>query len=128
MGPMSWAQARRAGAIYFAFFFVLVAAAPHHHLNSIEDLLLDQRSDSGLVAQVSGPAGTRQEPALNAICFARDFPCLACFGGDFVAAATPIIAFSATLTPLSTPIVPPDAAAPSLLPAEAASRAPPRIS
>jgi len=128
VAPMSWSQARRTGAIYFAFFFVLVAAAPHHHLNSIEDLLLDQRSDSGLVAQVSGPAGTRQDPALNAICFARDFPCLACFGGDFVAAPTPVVLFTATLTPLSAPTIPPNPAAPALLPAEAASRAPPRIS
>jgi hypothetical protein len=125
---MSWACVRRAGAIYFALFFLAVAAAPHHHLNGIEDLLLDQRSDSGLIAQVSGSVGTRQEPALNAIRFARDFPCLACFNGDFVAAPTPVVAFNATLTPLSAPVVPPNPAAPALLPAEAASRAPPRIS
>jgi hypothetical protein len=128
VAPMSWACARRAGAIYFALFFLAVAAAPHHHLNGLEDLLLDQRSDSGLVTQVLGPVGTRQEPAVNPFRTLRDFPCLACFGGDFVAAPTPVILFTATLTPLSTPTVPPDSAAPDLPPAEASSRAPPRVS
>ncbi len=125
---MTWAVARRAGAIYFALFFVVVAAAPHHHLNGIEDLLLDQRSDSGLVVLASGSAGTRQEPALNAIRFARDFPCLACFGGDFVSAPAPTIAFEATLVPLSVPPVPATPASPALLPAETCSRAPPELS
>jgi len=84
VAQMLWARVRRASAVYFALFFLAVASAPHHHLNGIEDLLLDQRSDSGLIAQTLGPPGTRQKPALNAIRFARDFPCLACFGGDFV--------------------------------------------
>jgi hypothetical protein len=125
---MSWSRARRAGAIYFALFFLAVAAAPHHHLNGLEDLLLDQGSDSGLITQVLGPARTRQEPALNPFQTVRDFPCLACFGGDFVAAPTPVVLFAATLTPLSAPTVPPNSAAPALLPAEATSRAPPRAS
>jgi hypothetical protein len=125
---MSWSWARRAGAIYFALFFLAVAAAPHHHLNGLEDLLLDERSDSGLITQVLGPAGTRQEPAVNPFQTVRDFPCLACFGGDFVAAPTPVILLITTLTPLSAPIVPPDSAAPALLTAEATSRAPPRAS
>lgn len=125
---MTGSRLRRFTAAYLASFLLAVAAAPHHHLNGIEDLLLDQRSDSGLIAQVLGPAGTRQEPSVNAVRFARDFPCLACFGGDFVAAPTPVVAFTATLTPLSVPIVPSDSAAPALLPAEAASRAPPRVS
>ena len=125
---MSWAFVRRAGALYFALFFLAVAAAPHHHLNGLEDLLLDQRSDSGLITQVLGPAGTRQEPAVNPFRTIRDFPCLACFGGDFVAAPTPVILFAATLTPLSAPTVPPNPAAPALLAAEATSRAPPRAS
>jgi hypothetical protein len=128
VAPMSWACARRAGAIYFALFFLAVAAAPHHHLNGLEDLLLDQRSDSGLIEQVLGPPGTRQEPAINPFRTIRDFPCLACFGGDFVAAPTPVILFTATLTPFSVPTVSPNPAAPALLPAEAASRAPPRAS
>jgi hypothetical protein len=125
---MSWAHVRRAGAIYFAFFFLAVAAAPHHHLNGLEDLLLDQRSDSGLVTQVLGPPGTRQQPAVNPFQTVRDFPCLACFGGDFVAAPAPVIAFAATLTPLSISPVPPCLAEPAPLPAEATSRAPPRAS
>jgi hypothetical protein len=126
--PMSWSWARRAGATYFALFFLAVAAAPHRHLNGLEDLLLDQRSDSGLITQAFGPPGTRQEPAVNPFRTIQDFPCLACFGGDFVAAPTPVILFTATLTPLSAPTVPPDSAAPALLPAEATSRAPPRAS
>src|SRR5215470_16874182 len=90
---------RRSTAAYLVSFFLTVAAAPHHHLNGIEDLLLDQRSDSGLIAQVRGPAGTRKEPGLNAVRFVHDFPCPACFGGDFVSAPAPVIAFTATLTP-----------------------------
>jgi hypothetical protein len=125
---MLWACVRRASAVYFALFFFAVAVAPHHHLNGIEDLLLDQRSDSGWIAQVHGTAGTRQEPALNAIGFARDFPCLACFGGDFVAAPAPVIAFTATLTPLPIQLVSPRLVTPALLPAESHSRAPPHIS
>jgi len=125
---MLWARVRRASAVHFTLFFLAVAAAPHHHLNGIEDLLLDQRSDSGLIAQTFGEAGTRQEPSLNAVRFARDFPCLACFGGDFVAALAPTIAFQATLVALSTPPVTPAFATPALLPAEPSSRAPPHIS
>ena len=125
---MLWARVRRASAVYFALFFLAVASAPHHHLNGIEDLLLDQRSDSGLIAQTLGPPGTRQKPALNAIRFARDFPCLACFGGDFVSALAPMIAFQATLVALSTPPVAPPLATPSLLSVDPSSRAPPHIS
>lgn len=125
---MSWSSVRRAAAIYFALFFLAVAAAPHHHLNGLEDLLLDQRSDSGLITQVFGPVGTRQEPAVNPFRTVRDFPCLACFGGDFVAAPAPVIAFTATLTALSSPLLPRLPAAPAKLAAESASRAPPELS
>lgn len=125
MARMSWRSLRRAGAIYFALFFLAVAAAPHRHLNGIEDLLLDQRSDSGLISQALGPPGTRQEPIVNGIRFLRDFPCLACFGGDFVAAPAPVIAFTATLTPLPISLVAPRLVTPALLPAESPSRAPP---
>ncbi|HKF44507.1 MAG TPA: hypothetical protein VKG01_15525 [Thermoanaerobaculia bacterium] len=116
---------RRSTAAYLVSFFLAVVAAPHHHLNGIEDLLLDQRSDSGLVTQVLGAAGTRQEPALNPVRTVRDFPCLACFTGDFVAATTAVVQFVATLTPLAAPALELALAAPFLLPAEAASRAPP---
>src|SRR5262249_4866708 len=74
---------RRASAAYLALFFLAVAAAPHHHLNGLEDLLLDQRSDSGILIQTIGAQGTSEAPAINPYRVVHDVPCLACFTGDF---------------------------------------------
>ena len=125
---MSWKRCRRSAAIYLALFFLAVVAAPHHHLNGIEDLLLDQPSDSGLLIQVLGPTDRSGAPAMNPIRLVQDEPCLACFTRDFVCAPASVVAFTATLTVLAIPPVPPVLASPQLLPAETCSRAPPRIS
>ncbi len=125
---MFWRRCRRAAGIYLALFFLAVAAAPHHHLNGIEDILLDQPSDSGLLTQVLGPTNGSGAPALNPVRFVQDEPCLACFTGDFVCAPAAVVAFTATLAALAMRPLPPAFAFPRLLPARTSSRSPPRVS
>lgn len=124
---MSWARCRHAAGTYLTLFFLAVAAAPHHHLNGIEDILLDQRSDSGLIVQTRGPIGTANAPSLEPFRLIQDEPCLACFTGDFVCAPGTAIAFVATLAALPIRPLPATLATPELLPAETSSRAPPEI-
>src|SRR5262252_3323433 len=125
---MTWIRCRRAAGLYLCLFFLAVVAAPHHHLNGLEDLLLDQRSDSGLLVQTTGPQGTAEAPAFHSSKIVQDIPCLACFTSDFVAATTSSFVLVASLAPLPLIPVPPLAATPELAPAEAPSRAPPVIS
>src|SRR5262249_13066389 len=124
----TWIRCRRAAGLYLCLFFLAVAAAPHHHLNGLEDLLLDQRSDSGIQVQTSGPPGTAAAPALNASTIVRDISCLACFTGDLVAAPHAPFLLVALLTRLPLVPVPPTSATPELAPADTPSRAPPSIS
>jgi hypothetical protein len=121
-------RVRRAGAAYFVLFFLAVAAAPHRHLNGLEDLLFDERSDSGLIVQVFGPPGGRESPALDQFRLVHDFPCLACFGGDFVCAATASFLLTTVLAPLPLLPVPPVATVPEIIPTDPSSRAPPLFS
>jgi hypothetical protein len=118
---------RRSVGIYLAAFFLAVAAAPHHHLNSVEDLLLDQCSDSGILVLADGTPGGRA-PMFDPARFHRGVPCLACFSGDFVAAPAPTVAFVAVLSPLSNRGTLPAAAVPEPHFTETSSRAPPRVS
>jgi len=118
---------RRSVGLYLAAFFLAVAAAPHHHLNGVEDLLLDQRSDSGILVLAGGTPGG-PGPAFDAARFHRDEPCLACFSGDFVAAPAPAVVFVAVLSPLPNRGTLPAAAVPESHLPETSSRAPPRIS
>jgi hypothetical protein len=125
---MTWSRCRQAAGFYLCLFFVAVAAAPHHHLNDLEDLLLDQMSDSGILVQTTGPLGTALAPAFNSSRMVRDVACLACFTRDFVAAPTASFLLVAVFSPLPLIPVPPLAATPALVPAETSSRAPPRLS
>jgi hypothetical protein len=118
---------RRTAGLYLAAFFLGVAAAPHRHLNGLEDLLFDQRSDSGVLVLADGTE-TVGGPAFDAARSHRDVPCLACFSGDFVAAPGPAVGFVAILTPLPNSGAPPEAAGPDPHLGETSSRAPPRIS
>ncbi len=81
---------RRIAATYLAVFYLAVAAAPHHHLNGLEDLLLDQKSDSGVV-KIDSPVPLAGSPAWSTFWFVRDDPCLACFNSDFVSAPSPSV-------------------------------------
>ena len=118
----------RGASVYLALFFLAVAAAPHRHLNDLDDLFLDQRSDSGNIVQVVGPASIPGDLFFHSARFVQDVPCPACFTGDFVCAPTSAFHFVADLGLL--PLLPslPDVARPALVAADAASRAPPRHS
>ena len=112
---------------YLAAFFLVVAAAPHHHVNDAEDLLLDQRSDSGILVRVEAVSLDSRSGLIPGR-LDRDVPCLACFSGDFVAAPAPAIAFLATLTPLAAPSDSISLPTPRLLVLDTSSRAPPAVS
>src|SRR5215470_14089466 len=73
----------RGASTYLALFLLAVAAAPHQHLNDLEDLLLDQRSDSGVVAQTVGMARISENPTIQPVHVVQDIPCPACFTSDF---------------------------------------------
>ncbi len=126
--PMTWSLCRRAAGLYLVLFFLAVAGAPHRHINDLEDLLLDQRSDSGVLVQSVGTTARDAAPVFHPARVVHDVSCLACFTRDFVSAPTASIHFVPTLEPL--PLLPdsPSAATPALLATETSSRAPPRIS
>lgn len=118
----------RAASAYLALFFLAVAAAPHRHLNDLEDLFLDQRSDSGFIVQAAGPVGIPGDLSFQSARFVHDVPCPACFTRDFVCAPTSAFLFVADLGLLPLLSSLPEVARPALVPADAASRAPPRHS
>jgi len=125
MRPGVW---RRAASVYFAFFFAAVAAAPHHHLNGLEDLLLDERSDSGTLTIARGPEAAPGSTALNPFVSVKDVPCLACFTQDFFCAPTASIVFVPHLEPLDVGHPPAAVSTPELVPGDTSSRAPPSFS
>jgi hypothetical protein len=125
---MPWKRYRRAAGVYLVLFFVAVTAAPHHHLNGLEDLLLDQRSDSGTLVQALGPVEAGGPAGMNPYRLVQDEPCLACFTRDFVSAPASTFFLFASFSPLRLASPPPDSATPELIPADPLSRAPPGIS
>jgi hypothetical protein len=121
------ARWRRASALYLAVFLLAVAVAPHHHINGLEDLLLDQPSDSGAIIE-TGQHEAPIAPSLTPFWIVDDVPCLACFTSDFVAAPGHAFALDATLERLSLPLQPPPKPSPDEIPRETSSRAPPSLS
>jgi hypothetical protein len=119
---------RRAASVYFAFFFVAVAAAPHHHLNSLEDLLLDERSDSGTLTLARGPEAEPGSTAINPFVSVKDVPCLACFTGDFFCSPTSAVVFVPHLERLDVGHPPAVLSLSRLVPLDTSSRAPPSFS
>lgn len=119
---------RRCGAAYLALFFVAVAAASHHHINGLEDFLLDQPSDSGVVVESGSRVGTSGAPAWNTFRIVEDDACPACFNGDFVAAPSPPVSvfFGLTVSRSCSPEA--SLLGPALLPTDGSSRAPPTLS
>ncbi|HEY6050524.1 MAG TPA: hypothetical protein VIZ58_04690 [Thermoanaerobaculia bacterium] len=110
--------------MFLALFFLAVAAAPHDHVNGLADLLLDQPSDSGEIAESDAPAadtgyGWYSEWLVN------DDPCLACFNSDFVSTPAPILAFTPHLDRLPARSALRVERAPWVLLRDAPSRAPP---
>jgi hypothetical protein len=120
-----FATARRVAGTYLALFFVAVAVAPHHHVNGLEDILLDQPSDSGVVVETGSPAGTADAPAWTTFWFVDDDPCLACFNGDYVSAPPPTIGFTARLDRIASHEATLPSPVPPILAKDTPSRAPP---
>jgi len=116
---------RRVASAYFALFFFAVAAAPHHHVNGLEDILLDQPSDSGVVVESGSPAGTAGAPAWTTFWLVDDDPCLACFNGDYVSVPPPVIAFAARLDRIASHDETLPSPVPPVLAKDSPSRAPP---
>jgi hypothetical protein len=115
---------RRVAATYLALFFGAVAVAPHTHVNGLEDLLLDQPSDNGVIEQpVARPSDG--VTSIGPVHYVQDVPCLACFTRDFVASPSSTFAFVAILAPLHVSPAPATLPRPELVPADTSSRAPP---
>jgi len=120
---------RRLAALHLLAFFLAVALAPHRHANSLEDLIGDGPSDSGVFMEGSrsqDPTATAQWGSAR---FHDDDPCLACFHHDFDS-ATEVIAFFAlapTFDSLSPAPAPEDLAIPDTAARPSRSRAPPPL-
>ncbi|MDQ6894568.1 MAG: hypothetical protein M3167_18080 [Acidobacteriota bacterium] len=89
---MSRGRFRDAVGIYLAAFFVAVAASRHDHVNGLADILLDQPSDSGEIAE-SDALPIDAGPGWYSEFLVDDDPCLACFNSDFISTAAPMLAF-----------------------------------
>jgi hypothetical protein len=125
---MLWSRCRRAVGTYLVLFFLAVAAAPHHHLNGLEDLLLDQPSDSGVFVESGAPLGEEDAPAWSSFRLVDDDPCLACFNRDFVSAPAPVLAFAVRLDRLAPPVPAASRTPPACAVRDTSSRAPPALS
>jgi len=126
-GPRSsW---RAAAAFYVTAFLLAAAAAPNAHVNDLEDLLLDQPSDSGVVVETNAAFAASErsgQPGLDAFTIVDDVPCLACFGSDFVSVPTTVVRYTPTLDRV---VLPRSFTRPGFLPPterETPSRGPPR--
>jgi hypothetical protein len=124
---MTWSRCRRGAGIYLGFFFLAVAAAPHDHLNGLDDLLLDQPSESGVVFAAPAPAQGGGEKTWGPFELLQDVPCLACFTRDFAASPVSSIPVRPLLFPLRPCAGIVAARTPRRLPAETPSRAPPSV-
>jgi hypothetical protein len=119
---------RRLISVFLAIFFLAVAGAPHHHLDGLQDFLLDQPSDSGVVvAGCSNPPSSSGVPVLNGWRLIDDVPCPACFNNDFVSAISAAIVFRAPLVGATHVAVARTQAPPPVLAKDAPSRAPPAL-
>jgi hypothetical protein len=119
---------RRVASTYFVLFFAAVAAAPHFHLNGLEDLLLDERSDSGTLMITRGAGAAAGSTALNPFVSVKDVPCLACFTRDFFCSPASAIVFVPHLERLEVGHPPAILSISRLVPRDTSSRAPPSFS
>ena len=121
---------RRLTALNGLAFFLAVAVAPHFHLNSLEDLISDDPSDSGIFIELTSPASPEPGPAFRAARLVDDVPCLACFFDDFLSDTEPVSVYF--LAPVLEPLATVDAyrptAEPAAPPSPNQSRSPPTAS
>jgi hypothetical protein len=85
---------RRLCALHLLAFFVAASVVPHRHSNSLEDLLSDGRSDSGVFLEASEPHDSTAGAQWSGARFRDDDPCLACFQHDFDSATEIIEIFT----------------------------------
>ncbi|MCA1582274.1 MAG: hypothetical protein LC796_12970 [Acidobacteria bacterium] len=124
---MSPTRFRRLVGTYLVSFLLAVAGAPHQHVNGLEDLLLDEPSDSGTLFENDGPWDAGEPAGLTAFDIVQDHPCLACFNADFVSAPAPAAAFQVALTPVVASPELPSRSAECGPPRDRPSRAPPAL-
>jgi hypothetical protein len=90
--------ARRGVSLYLLGFLLAVAVAPHRHINSLEDLLSDGPSDSGIFIEAR-PVDPTAATQVQSARLVDDDPCLACFHHDYDASAQQLFVLSRTFTP-----------------------------
>jgi hypothetical protein len=124
--PLEAHGLRRVAAFYLLAFLTAVTVAPHRHVNSIEDLISDGPSDSGIF--VERPSGQVPEsgPSASAARWIDDDPCLACFLHDCVAQATAVFLFNPDFEPLALTVASPLRIVPAASARSTRSRAPPQ--
>jgi len=99
-------RTRRWSSVYLLGFLLAVAAAPHRHLNSLEDLVSEAPSDSGVFLETS-PCDTGGETRIQPARLVDDDPCMACFHHDYSASMSPFFVLDQTFTALwNTPALP----------------------
>ena len=134
----NWPFARRKGrrewmrilaALHGLAFFIAVAVAPHSHANSLEDLLSDGPSDSGIFMEQTSASAPEPGVWFRAARLVDDDPCLACFQNDFQAATEPVssILITPIFTLLAQTVVFPSSVEPTPPTEPPHSRAPPPI-
>ncbi|MEP6768503.1 MAG: hypothetical protein ABJC61_07535 [Acidobacteriota bacterium] len=122
---MSALRFRQVVGTYLVLFLLAAAGAPHQHVNGLQDLLLDEPSDSGTLFENDGPWDADEPAGLTAFDIVQDHPCLACFNADFVSAPASAMGFQVALTPMVAPPELPLRSAESAPPRDRSSRAPP---
>lgn len=116
---------RRLAALHLLAFLSAAAMAPHRHINSIEDLGSDGPSDSGIVLLGSAQQNLSAGPQWDAVRFADDDPCLACFHNDWATEPIAFLILAPSFSPTTLTRTPHDPASPALPSGPRRSRAPP---
>jgi hypothetical protein len=120
---------RRFAATHLLAFLLAVAVAPHQHANSLEDLLSDGPSDSGIFVDGGQSPDPTGEPQWHAARLIDDDPCLACFHHDFssIAEVTAFVTVISNPLPIDSAFTSNSSAAPPTSPPSRDSRAPPAL-
>jgi hypothetical protein len=118
---------RSLAAFHGLVFFLAVAIVPHSHLNSLEDLLSDGPSDSGIFIVLTSAAAPVPGLWFRAARLVDDDSCLACFHNDFKSATEPFsgLLVAPVFAPLAQTVVFSSPVEPAPLAARRQSRAPP---
>ena len=116
---------RRFAAVYALAFLASVALAPHRHLNSLEDLVSDGPSDSGMVLERSWPTDPTAGQQWSCARFTDDGPCLACFHDDWATEPIAFLVLTPSFRPTTLTQTPGNPLIPAQLVGARRSRAPP---